>query len=103
MEIGKNPKNTRKNLTFNSLLAPKRMAQMEHRLFYPHRGFGSLGSAMPGRGGEQISNVTLTGIGSPGRVVPLPATSGVVLELLGEGRAFSIPKKSKIQRDQSKL
>lgn len=66
MEIRQNPRNTRKTLTFNSLLAPKRMAQIEQRLFYPHTGFGSLGSACPamaGRGEEQIPALPSLGLG----------------------------------------
>lgn len=57
MKIRQNQKNIRKNPTFNSLLAPKGMAQIEFSLFYPHIAFGSLGSACPvmaGRGEEQI-------------------------------------------------
>lgn len=96
MEIRQNPKKPRKKSpTFNSLLVPQRMAQIEHRLFYSHIGFGSLGFACPvmaGERGRANSSVTFIGIGSPGRVVSLPATSRVVPELLGEGRAFSIQK-----------
>lgn len=39
------------------------MAQIEQRLFYPHTGFGSLGSVMPGKGGEQIPALPSLGLG----------------------------------------
>lgn len=50
---------------------------------------------MPSSGrekGRANSSITFTGIVSPKRVVPFPATSGVVPELQGERKAFSIQK-----------
>lgn len=51
--------------------------------------------------GRANSSITFTGIGSPGRVVPLPAASGEVPELPGEGRAFSTQKEPLKGIDQS--
>lgn len=51
--------------------------------------------------GRANPSVTFAGIGSPRRVVPFPATSGVVPELLGEGRAFSVQKEPLKRINQS--
>lgn len=104
MGSGRTQKAPEENPTFNSLLAPQKISQVEHTLFYSHFGFASLGSACPavaGRKEEQIPALPSLGLGlQKGWSLFQPHRCGS--RAAGREEGIQHPKGA-TQRDQSKL